>query len=72
MSFMYSEIYFDEVAVGDQLDQLVAHIDAKFPVVEVTGDRIVVNASSDPDHYSVLMACIQAAEEIGVDGDVIV
>ena len=45
--------------------------EAGFPVISADAENssIIVDASSDPSEYSVLMAAVDAVEEIGLDGD---
>lgn len=69
MTTMRLRIDLDQIM--DNLDQFIARLDAKFPVLEVDADEgwIDVDSSPDPDQYSVLMAAIQAAEELGLDSE---
>jgi len=45
--------------------------EAGFPVIstDTENSSMVVDASTDPSEYSVLMAAIEAAEEVGIESD---
>jgi len=53
-------------------EQISAELtEAGFPVLSTDAENssMVVDASSDPNEYSVLMAALDAVEEAGIDGD---
>lgn len=62
----------DTDLIADNVDQFSAQLDAQgFPVVEIdleTG-TMIVDASTDYDKYSVLMAIVTAFENCGFDPD---
>lgn len=58
--------------IDEVIDELSARLDSRgFPVLEVSPENatVVVDASFDPDEYSVAMAAIEAAVAVGLSED---
>lgn len=53
-------------------DVFVSRIDSVFPVISANLEdgELEVDASSDPDPYSVLMAAVEALNELGLDTEI--
>lgn len=66
------KVTLDTDIVADHIDQFAAQLDALgFPTTEIDleANTVIVDASTDYDEYSVLMAFIEAAENVGVESD---
>lgn len=67
----HTKIQFTVAAVPS-FEQLSAELtEAGFPVIsaDTENSSLIVDASSDPSEYSVLMAAIEAADAAGIDGE---
>lgn len=64
-------IDFDIDYTAGYEDTIVARVDAIFPVFEtnMAAGSITVDASSDPNEYSVLMAAVEAIESLELDSE---
>lgn len=53
-------------------DVFVSRIDAFFPVISANLEEgeLEVDASSDPDTYSVLMVAVEALNDLGLDTEI--
>lgn len=67
-----AEVRFALTVLNDVVDEFSARMDALgFHVEDVDLETgvVTVDASSDPDDYSVLMAACDAAETVGINAD---
>ena len=71
-TLVLAEVRFALTVLNDVLDEFSARMDALgFRVEDANLETgvVTVDASSDPDDYSVLMAACDAAQAVGINAD---